>query len=94
VEGNGLSFLTGGTVVRNFKSLRSIVPDVDLAVGGCHDKLLAQADIHPRDRRGVECSMQRLHFKHFRRHITIIAELDRLQLVVPIDRIDLVFGLG
>ncbi len=38
--------------------------------------------------------MQRLHFKHFGRHIAIIAELDRLQLVVPIDRIDLVFGLG
>ena len=92
MEANCLSVFSVLALVWNFKSFGCIVPDVDETIGGRHNQLLTQTDIHSCNRLRVERSVQWFHRGNISGWLfAVVAELDSLELVVAINSVDLIF---
>jgi hypothetical protein len=95
VERNCSGILTWIALVVDFKSLRVVVPDVNVALRASNNELFAQANIHTSDCSAVESGVKGLQDGNLLSHrsFTLVAEPDRQELVVLIDTENLIFWL-
>ena len=89
MERHSHSFFTNGGLKGHFKLLLGPIPDADVTLGACHDELLAQTDVHTRDRFVMERSVDILAQLLVVVDISAIeAQVQLEELVVAIDVIE------
>ena len=89
MEGHSRSFFTDGRLEGHFELLLGPIPDADVTLGASHDELLAQTDVHARDRFVMEGSVDVLAQLLVVVDISAIeAQVQLEELVVAIDVIE------
>ena len=89
MEGHSRSLFTDGGLEGHFELLLGPIPDADVTLGARHDELLAQADVHTRDRLVMEGSVDVLaQLLVFVDISAIEAQVQLEELVVAVDVIE------
>jgi hypothetical protein len=93
VESHSGGFFPSLARVTDLEALGLVVPNIDLAYGSGNNQMLAQADVHACDWLSVEHRVDWLESWSLRATlVSVVGELNLLELVAPVDRVDIVFG--